>query len=127
MTGIGNGATRPISAAAQFSAIPAGGSTTDKYTLSFETNGGSAVKAVTAEKNAVIDLTKYAPTKEGYDFSGWYSDSKLTTAVTSVTMTKDITVYAKWTENPRRPSCPSPTFPKRLITATPWHGLLKRT
>ena len=97
---------------AQFSAIPTGGSTTDKYTLSFETNGGSAVKAVTAEKNAVIDLTKYAPTKEGYDFSGWYSDSKLTTAVTSVTMTKDITVYAKWTEKSQTAKLPFTDVPE---------------
>lgn len=108
---LSNGATRNISATAQFSAIPAGG-TTDKYTLSFETNGGSAVKAVTAEKNAVIDLTKYAPTKEGYDFSGWYSDSKLTTAVTSVTMTKDITVYAKWTEKSQTAKLPFTDVPE---------------
>lgn len=111
-----SGTTGPIadkSATAQFSAIIIdGGSTTDKYTLSFETNGGSAVKAVTAEKNAVIDLTKYAPTKEGYDFSGWYSDSKLTTAVTSVTMTKDITVYAKWTEKSQTAKLPFTDVPE---------------
>lgn len=112
MNGITAGDTRNINATAQFAAIPVSGGTTDKYTLSFETNGGSAVKAVTAEKNAVIDLTKYAPTKEGYDFSGWYSDSKLTTAVTSVTMTKDITVYAKWTEKSQTAKLPFTDVPE---------------
>lgn len=119
MTGVvGANTAKYIQATAQFSAIivgggsAGGGSTTDKYTLSFETNGGSAVKAVTAEKNAVIDLTKYAPTKEGYDFSGWYSDSKLTTAVTSVTMTKDITVYAKWTEKSQTAKLPFTDVPE---------------
>ena len=33
-----------------------------------------------------------------YDFDGWYSDAKLTNKVTSVKLTKDMTVYAKWTE-----------------------------
>ena len=39
------------------------------------------------------------PTKEGYVFSGWYSDSELMNAYNFTTMmvTGDLTLYAKWT------------------------------
>ncbi|MGI6206235.1 MAG: S-layer homology domain-containing protein [Anaerovoracaceae bacterium] len=86
---------------AQWSAIsnPA----VSKYTLTFETNGGSDVKAVTKAENSVIDLSEYTTTKEGYTFEGWYSDADLTQKVTSVTLNADTTVYAKWTENNENP------------------------
>jgi len=69
-----------------------------EYTLSFEPNGGSAVEAVTAAKNTAIDLTAYKSRKSGYAFAGWCSDSALTVPVTSVTLTANVTVYAKWTK-----------------------------
>ena len=42
-----------------------------------------------------------APTKSGYTFGGWYNDSGLTTAwdFSADTVTANITLYAKWTEN----------------------------
>ena len=46
----------------------------------------------------MIDLADYTPTKEGYDFAGWYSNKALTEKVISVKLTKNTTVYAKWTE-----------------------------
>ena len=69
----------------------------DEYTLTFETNGGSKINALPVTANTTVDLSKYVPTKEGYAFAGWYSNSKLTTAVTSLKLTADATVYAKWT------------------------------
>ena len=68
-----------------------------EYTLTFETNGGSKINDLPVSAGTTVDLTKYIPTKEGCAFAGWYSDSKLTTAVTSLKLTADITVYAKWT------------------------------
>lgn len=43
-------------------------------------------------------MTPPVPTKDGYDFDGWYSDSEFTTKVTEIadTATGDKTVYAKW-------------------------------
>ena len=76
-----------------------GGSVSTEYTLSFDTDGGNAIKAVTAEKGTVIDLSKYVPVKDGYTFDGWYADKALTKAVTSVKLTENTTVYAKWTAN----------------------------
>ena len=69
------------------------------YTLSFETNGGSSISEVTESSRSTINLTTYKPTKPGYTFAGWYSDSRLTTPVTSVKLTGDTTVYAKWVKH----------------------------
>ena len=85
-----------------------GGSVTTKYTLSFDTNGGSAIAKVTKEKGTTVDLGRYVPTREGYTFAGWYSDEALTQKVTSVKLNGNTTVYAKWTENAVTPTCPSP-------------------
>ena len=83
-----------------------GGSVTTKYTLSFDTNGGSAIAKVTKEKGTTVDLEQYVPTREGYTFAGWYSDEALTQKVTSVKLNGNTTVYAKWTENAVTPTLP---------------------
>jgi uncharacterized repeat protein (TIGR02543 family) len=74
--------------------------TINQYTVNFNSNGGSAVDSITQNYNT--DVAKPAdPTKEGYTFAGWYSDSGLTTAVTwPYTLgASDVTFYAKWTVN----------------------------
>ena len=38
-------------------------------------NGGSSLSSVTKAVNTVINLNPYKPTREGYTFGGWYSDS----------------------------------------------------
>ena len=83
-----------------------GGSVTTKYTLSFDTNGGSDIAKVTKEKGTTVDLGQYVPTREGYTFAGWYSDEALTQKVTSVKLNGNTTVYAKWTENAVPPTLP---------------------
>lgn len=66
------------------------------YVLKFETNGGSRISDVYAPYDTKIDLSKYEPVKDGYRFTGWYLDRMLTEEVTSVRMTKNVTVYAGW-------------------------------
>ncbi len=73
------------------------------YTLTFETNGGSTLNPVAKSSGTTIDLASYTPTKEGYTFAGWYSDSKLTEKVTSVKLTQNTSVYAKWTADSQTP------------------------
>ncbi len=77
-----------------------GGSTaTPTYTAQFDTNGGSAVDKVKTDKNGKIEKPA-DPTKEGYIFVGWYSDSKLTKPFDfSAELTANSTLYAKWKEN----------------------------
>lgn len=69
------------------------------FTLTFDTNGGSAVGSISGASGTTVDLSRYQPTKEGFTFAGWFSDEALTQAVTSVKLTKNTAVYAKWTEN----------------------------
>ena len=75
------------------------GATTRTYTAQFDTNGGSAVDKVKTDKNGKIERPA-DPTKEGYIFVGWYSDSKLTKPFDfSAELTANSTLYAKWKEN----------------------------
>ena len=80
--------------------VVAGAIVPTTYTLTFETKGGSPLAPLTnINENTVINLSSYNPTRQNYDFDGWYSDPELQNRVTSVTMTDNITVYAKWTLN----------------------------
>jgi uncharacterized repeat protein (TIGR02543 family) len=70
--------------------------TLNSYTLSFNSNGGSPVTAVTQDYATTVSKPT-DPTKVGYTFAGWYINSSLTTAYTFTTMpAEDITLYAKW-------------------------------
>ena len=80
-----------------------GGGGVSRYTVKFETNGGSAVKSVTVNKNAIV-AEPTAPTKDGFKFEGWYTDKELTTAYDfAAKVTKNFTLYAKWTEVEKEP------------------------
>jgi uncharacterized repeat protein (TIGR02543 family) len=72
------------------------------YTLNFDSNGGSAVDAQTVYEGDKA-AAPAAPTKEGFVFSGWYSDSELTSAYDfeTKTVTTNLTLYAKWTIAPK--------------------------
>ncbi len=67
-----------------------------KYTLYFETLGGTKLEALQKPIGAIIDLKDYIPEKEGFVFAGWYLDEDLTDKAIAVKMTNNITVYAKW-------------------------------
>lgn len=66
------------------------------YTVTFETNGGSAVAAETVENgNALAE--PQVPIKDGFAFKGWYANEELTKAYDfTATVTKSTTLYAKW-------------------------------
>lgn len=70
-----------------------------KYTVTFATNGGSAVSPVTVEYGQTVSAPGTNPTKADCRFVGWYTDTALQTAVTwPLTVTKNETVYASWNE-----------------------------
>ncbi len=71
---------------------------TASYTLSFETNSGTKISNIYKENGTNIDLVNYKPTREGYEFDGWYSDKELTKKIISVKLTQNTTIYAKWTD-----------------------------
>ena len=74
-----------------------GGGGVTQYTLTYESNGGTKYSPEKYNSGKTVDIDK-EPIKNGYDFNGWYLDEELTERVTSVKMTKDITVYAAWNE-----------------------------
>ncbi len=66
--------------------------------LTFETNGGSYVSAITAPYGSSVNLPKTNPTREGYTFGGWYYEESLKNKVSgSVKLDGNTTLYAKWT------------------------------
>ena len=70
-----------------------------KYTVTFATNGGSAVNAVTVEYGQSVSAPATNPTKTDCRFTGWYTDMALQTEVTwPLTVTKNETVYASWND-----------------------------
>ena len=64
--------------------------------LTFDTCGGSSIKAVRAWKGHMINLSGYRPTREGYEFRGWYADRNLTQPITEIRLDGNRTVYAGW-------------------------------
>ncbi len=74
-----------------------GGGGSVSYTLQFDTNGGSSIASISRSAGTVIALDPYVPTKQGATFAGWCEDKALTKTVTSVKLTGNMTVYAKWT------------------------------
>lgn len=68
----------------------------DEHTLTFETNGGSAINSVTVRHgNAVARPAD--PTKDKYTFIGWYADPEFTEEYDFATVLEaDKTIYAKF-------------------------------
>ena len=79
-----------------------------RYTVVFVTNGGTSIDKISNLKNRTVDLAEYTTEKEGYTFEGWYTDKELTNKVTSVKLTDDITLYAKWVEIETQPGTDEP-------------------
>ena len=64
------------------------------YTVTFESNGGSNV----ASKQTIGYVARPTdPTKDDYEFAGWYTDAELTNEFNfNDKISENITLYAKW-------------------------------
>ena len=96
-----------------------GSSAATTYTVTFETNGGNKIDSVKVSKNGILSKPT-EPTKEGFDFDGWYTDKALKTVYDFDTkVAKSFTLYAKWTKKVAEPDKPTePTEP----TAPEWEN-----
>jgi uncharacterized repeat protein (TIGR02543 family) len=66
------------------------------YIVSFNSDGGSAVNIQGVEPSTMA-IAPAAPTRNGYEFLGWYSDAELSTPYDfDVGITAHTTIYAKW-------------------------------
>lgn len=69
--------------------------------IAFDSQGGSPVRQILGDPGMAITLPK-DPSKKGYDFGGWYTDSACSTPFALTEMPenfngeKGTTVYAKW-------------------------------
>ena len=92
-----NGITGDVTYVYRFGSTGGGSSSghSTRYTLHYESNGGTAYKDERCSSGTKVTLDK-TPTRESYTFTGWYADRALTQKITSVTMNSDKTVYAGW-------------------------------
>lgn len=65
-----------------------------KYTVTFDSQGGSHVSSQTVKEGTTISIP--TPTRDGYKFLGWYTEATGGSKVTSLTVTKNVTLYAHW-------------------------------
>ena len=67
------------------------------FTVSFDTKGGTDVPAQTQMYGEKLELPE-PPTREGYEFKGWYKDSAcdIIWNLEHNTIESDITLYAAW-------------------------------
>ena len=67
------------------------------FTVSFDTDGGSHIESVKVMHSETVDI-KEEPVKEGYTFTGWYTDRDCTESfdITTDTVTTSMTLYAGW-------------------------------
>ena len=69
-----------------------------KYTVSFDTDGGSTVESQTVVTGNKATKPAVNPTKNGYNFVGWYTDNTYTTEFDfeNTIITDNTTIYAKF-------------------------------
>lgn len=82
--------------------------TTEKYTINFNSNGGSKVSSLTVEKGSTITKPKN-PTRKGYTFVAWQVGGK--NYDFSQKVTKDLTLVAKWEKSEASQSSAQPVTP----------------
>ena len=70
------------------------------YVVTFNSNGGSAVASASVLSGETVSKPETDPTKDGYVFAGWYTDSAFTKpfAFGVTPITADTTVYARFVE-----------------------------
>ncbi|UNT96633.1 InlB B-repeat-containing protein [Allobaculum mucilyticum] len=77
---------------AQWTEIP-----TPKYTVTFDTQGGTPVESVNVEENGKVTRPANDPQKTGYTFAGWFAEGSEKVFDFSTPITGDLKLKARWT------------------------------
>ena len=65
--------------------------------LFFATDGGSTFRPLELPRGTKVNLNDYIPTKEGYEFEGWYTTPReQVERLTEITLDENSVVWAKW-------------------------------
>lgn len=95
-------------------------SVSDRVTVTFSVDDGSSVDPIKMQTGTTA--TKPAdPTKSGYIFIGWYTDTNYTTEFdfNSTNVNVDTTIYALWSKELDAKSSVSFTFPTQIQSNNP--------
>ncbi len=72
------------------------------YTITYYLNGGTNSTLNPSSYTASSGtITLYSPTRSGYTFGGWYTESSFSNKISTISASakKNYTLYAKWTAN----------------------------
>jgi uncharacterized repeat protein (TIGR02543 family) len=96
----------------------------NSYTVTFNSQGGSAVDSTKANYDTTIEQPVTVPTRTGYVFAGWYKDAAGLIAwnFTTDKVTSNVTLYAKWIALPSVPKAKADSTSSNSITVS-WAAL----
>lgn len=70
-----------------------------RFEVAFDANYAEATNPAALTKNIgeVVDLSTVVLTRDNYRFDGWFLEAECVHAVSSIAVTEDVTLFAKWT------------------------------
>lgn len=83
------------------------------YTVSFDTDGGTSIQSQSIPQGGFVDSPEN-PTKEGFDFIGWYVGEEKFDFTSPIT--QNLTLTAKWLEIPKEFTVRFETVEGKLIS-----------
>ena len=91
-----------------------------QFAVTYHLDGGANAASNPATFAAGTAVALAAPTRDGYEFLGWYADAALTKRVTGIPAdaSGDVELWAKWALK----AAPAPTFPDVDYSESSWYG-----
>lgn len=87
------------------SVVPSPAAAVTSYTVTFNPNGGSVFLSSMSVTNGSLYNSLPNPTRDGYTFTGWYTEKSggsQITPFTAVNLEGNQTLYARWTKDPEK-------------------------
>lgn len=95
--------------------------TKDTVTVTFTANGGVNAPAPVKMKRGSLLLETAQPSRSGYTFTGWYTDSSCSVLweMKTAPVTQSMTLYAGWEETPAETTAPPEPAPTPALAPVP--------